>query len=237
MGIAYYVSHRRPSLGDADDAPAGVRVRPGGVRVPRHGSGDDRGRLLRPGHRQRAIGVRALGHRGDSRASRSSSKSDYGFDVHFERAKDLLEENDGAGNTFKATAKPVLIGTAVVGATTMIFSIIMQLTSGLDAEHRQAVDPAPAVLARPDHRRRGDLLVHRRVGAGGQHRRLSRGGVHQGEHQARYRRDEGVGRGQQEGRGDLHAVRAEGDVQHLPDRVLLDARVRVPRAVSSSSAT
>src|SRR6185436_14318850 len=46
-------------------------------------------------------------------------KRDYGFDVHFERAKDLLEENDGAGNTFKATAKPVLIGTAVVGATTM----------------------------------------------------------------------------------------------------------------------
>ena len=44
--------------------------------------------------------------------------------MHFERAKDLLEENDGAGNTFKATAKPVLIGTAVVGATTMIFSII-----------------------------------------------------------------------------------------------------------------
>ncbi len=51
-------------------------------------------------------------------------KKNYGFDVHFERAKDLLEENDGAGNTFKATAKPVLIGTAVVGATTMIFSII-----------------------------------------------------------------------------------------------------------------
>src|SRR5258708_2855956 len=47
----------------------------------------------------------------------------------FERAKLLLEENDGAGNTFKATAKPVLIGTAVVGATTMIFSIIMVLAT------------------------------------------------------------------------------------------------------------
>src|SRR6266581_4271188 len=58
-------------------------------------------------------------------------KRDYGFDVHFERAKDLLEENDGAGNTFKATAKPVLIGTAVVGSTTMIFSIIFVLTNGL----------------------------------------------------------------------------------------------------------
>jgi K(+)-stimulated pyrophosphate-energized sodium pump len=58
-------------------------------------------------------------------------KKDYGLTVDFERAKHLLEENDGAGNTFKATAKPVLIGTAVVGATTMIFSIIVGLTAGL----------------------------------------------------------------------------------------------------------
>jgi K(+)-stimulated pyrophosphate-energized sodium pump len=58
-------------------------------------------------------------------------RRDYGIDVNFETAKELLEENDGAGNTFKATAKPVLIGTAVVGATTMIFSIIMALTHGL----------------------------------------------------------------------------------------------------------
>ncbi len=58
-------------------------------------------------------------------------KRDHGFDVNFESAKHLLEENDGAGNTFKATAKPVLIGTAVVGATTMIFSIIVLLTRGL----------------------------------------------------------------------------------------------------------
>ena len=61
----------------------------------------------------------------------SELKKDYNIDVNFERAKHLLEENDGAGNTFKATAKPVLIGTAVVGATTMIFSIIMALTHGL----------------------------------------------------------------------------------------------------------
>jgi K(+)-stimulated pyrophosphate-energized sodium pump len=58
-------------------------------------------------------------------------KRDHNVDVNFTRAKHLLEENDGAGNTFKATAKPVLIGTAVVGATTMIFSIIMALTEGL----------------------------------------------------------------------------------------------------------
>ena len=56
------------------------------------------------------------------------------LDVQFEKAKALLEENDGAGNTFKATAKPVLIGTAVVGATTMIFSIIVALTEGLTPE-------------------------------------------------------------------------------------------------------
>jgi K(+)-stimulated pyrophosphate-energized sodium pump len=58
-------------------------------------------------------------------------KRDFHVDVRFDRAKDLLEANDGAGNTFKATAKPVLIGTAVVGATTMIFSIIMALTNGI----------------------------------------------------------------------------------------------------------
>jgi len=61
-------------------------------------------------------------------------KKDFGFDVDFAKAKDNLEENDGAGNTFKATAKPVLIGTAVVGATTMIFSIILGLTEGLRPE-------------------------------------------------------------------------------------------------------
>jgi K(+)-stimulated pyrophosphate-energized sodium pump len=62
---------------------------------------------------------------------RQEIRKDYGFDVDFKAAKHMLEENDGAGNTFKATAKPVLIGTAVVGATTMIFSIIVMLTAGL----------------------------------------------------------------------------------------------------------
>ena len=56
---------------------------------------------------------------------------DFGFKPDFEKGKENLEENDGAGNTFKATSKPVLIGTAVVGATTMIFSIIVALTNGL----------------------------------------------------------------------------------------------------------
>ncbi|MFN0010558.1 MAG: sodium-translocating pyrophosphatase, partial [Phycisphaerales bacterium] len=56
---------------------------------------------------------------------------DFGFTPNFEKGKEFLEENDGAGNTFKATAKPVLIGTAVVGATTMIFALIVGLTHGL----------------------------------------------------------------------------------------------------------
>jgi K(+)-stimulated pyrophosphate-energized sodium pump len=61
----------------------------------------------------------------------SELRKEFGIAVNFTVAKELLEENDGAGNTFKATAKPVLIGTAVVGATTMIFAIIMALTQGL----------------------------------------------------------------------------------------------------------
>ncbi len=72
---------------------------------------------------------------------------DYKINVNFEHAKHMLEENDGAGNTFKATAKPVLIGTAVVGATTMIFSIIMALTHGLTEDvNKLSLLHAPFVL-------------------------------------------------------------------------------------------
>jgi K(+)-stimulated pyrophosphate-energized sodium pump len=74
-------------------------------------------------------------------------KKDYNIDVNFARAKEMLEANDGAGNTFKATAKPVLIGTAVVGATTMIFSIIMALTHGLSENvNKLSLLHAPFVL-------------------------------------------------------------------------------------------
>ena len=70
-------------------------------------------------------------------------KKDHGFEPDFEKAKHFLEENDGAGNTFKATAKPVLIGTAVVGAATMIFAIIMLLTQGLkeNLDHLSMLHP------------------------------------------------------------------------------------------------
>jgi len=74
-------------------------------------------------------------------------KKDYNIDANFHRAKELLEANDGAGNTFKATAKPVLIGTAVVGATTMIFSIIMALTNSLTSNvDKLSLLHAPFVL-------------------------------------------------------------------------------------------
>jgi K(+)-stimulated pyrophosphate-energized sodium pump len=77
-----------------------------------------------------------------------SINAEYGFTPRFGHAKDLLEENDGAGNTFKASAKPVLIGTAVVGATTMIFSIIIALTEGLQPEflQRLSILHAPFLL-------------------------------------------------------------------------------------------
>jgi K(+)-stimulated pyrophosphate-energized sodium pump len=63
----------------------------------------------------------------------------FGFKPDFEKAKENLEENDGAGNTFKATSKPVLIGTAVVGATTMIFSTIVALTHGLQDQYMKMI--------------------------------------------------------------------------------------------------
>jgi len=103
----------------------------------------------------------------------------YGFKPDFEHAKLLLEKSDGAGNTFKATAKPVLIGTAVVGSTTMVFGIILLLDRAFWRRGRQAQPRATPGPAGPAHGRFGHLLVHRRVDAGRRHRRLPRGGLHQ----------------------------------------------------------
>ena len=74
-------------------------------------------------------------------------RRDFGYVPDFERAKFLLEENDGAGNTFKATAKPVLIGTAVVGATTMIFSIVVLLAGQVDPSTGRVTGLDPALVA------------------------------------------------------------------------------------------
>ena len=80
--------------------------------------------------------------------ARQEIERDFGFVPDFALAKDNLEKNDGAGNTFKATAKPVLVGTAVVGATTMIFSIVLELTARPEARAAgQSFDPVPAVPA------------------------------------------------------------------------------------------
>ena len=158
-------------------------------------------------------------------------KQQYGFDVNFERAKHLLEENDGAGNTFKATAKPVLIGTAVVGATTMIFSIIVVLTDRLQPEYLRylSILHPPFLLGLIT----GGCVIYWFTGASTQ--AVTTGAYRAVEFiKANIRLDgvdEGVGRGLQEGRRDLHAVRAEGDVQHLPVGILRHAGVRVPRAV------
>ncbi len=122
-------------------------------------------------------------------------KRDYNIDADFEHSKLLLEENDGAGNTFKATAKPVLIGTAVVGATTLIFSIIMMLTNGLAdtaAIANLSILHAPFLLGLIV----GGAEIYWFTGrqhAGRRHRRLPRGRIHQAQHAPR-RRNQGLHR-------------------------------------------
>ena len=162
-------------------------------------------------------------------------KKEYGFDVRFEKAKDLLEENDGAGNTFKATAKPVLIGTAVVGATTMIFSIIVLLTHGLALEYIEKLSllHPPFLLGLIT----GGAVIYWFTGASTQ--AVTTGAYRAVEFIKANIKLEGVERppsATAEGRGDLHPLRAEGDVQHLPDGV--SRRWPSPSSSpSSSSAT
>ena len=157
-------------------------------------------------------------------------KREHGFDVRFDRAKDLLEENDGAGNTFKATAKPVLIGTAVVGATTMIFSIIVGLTHGLteNLDKLSLLHP-PFLLGLIT----GGAVIYWFTGASAQ--AVTTGAYRAVEFIKANIKLEGVEKASVEDSKKVveicTQVRAEGHVQHLPDGVLLDARVRVPRAV------
>ena len=161
---------------------------------------------------------------------KAAIRRDHGFDVDFEAAKHLLEENDGAGNTFKATAKPVLIGTAVVGATTMIFSIIVVLTAGLtqNLDKLSLLHP-PFLLGLIT----GGAVIYWFTGASTQ--AVTTGAYRAVEFIKANIRLEGATKAsverQQARGGDLHPVRPEGHVQHLPDRLLLHARIRVPRAV------
>ncbi|MGZ4809884.1 MAG: sodium-translocating pyrophosphatase, partial [Thermoanaerobaculia bacterium] len=130
MSIGYYVSSSTPSMGALMLAPAVfafglvafgfLGMGPVTIAVDSYGPVTDN-----------AQSVFELSVIETIPGIKEELKRDFGLNVAFEPAKALLEENDGAGNTFKATAKPVLIGTAVVGSTTMIFSIIMELTQGL----------------------------------------------------------------------------------------------------------
>ena len=219
----------------ADAGPGGVRVRTGRVRLPGHGTGHDRRRFLRAGHRQRAVDLRALddragaGHQAVAQARaglRRQLRARQGSPRGERRRRQHVQGDRQTGADWDR------------GGRRDDDDLLDHRDAhrGPDHQHRQVVDPPPAVPARADHRRRDDLLVHRRVGTGGDDRRVPRRGVHQGEHPPRRRR-EGVGRRQQEGGGDLHAVRAARHVQHLPDGLLRDAGVRVLSSRSSSSAT
>jgi K(+)-stimulated pyrophosphate-energized sodium pump len=141
MTIAYVVSGAIPAVNPADPAAGGMMLAPavfafGLVAFGFLGMGpvtiavDSYGPVT-----DNAQSVYELSTIEQIPNIKAELKKDFGFDVSFERAKHNLEENDGAGNTFKATAKPVLIGTAVVGATTMIFAIIVALTEGLKPEY------------------------------------------------------------------------------------------------------
>jgi K(+)-stimulated pyrophosphate-energized sodium pump len=139
MAIAYFVSNGIPAVDPANPAAGGMMYAPavfafGLVAFGFLGMGpvtiavDSYGPVT-----DNAQSVYELSLIEQVPGLQARVKQEEGYDVNFAAAKHLLEENDGAGNTFKATAKPVLIGTAVVGATTMIFAIIVALTAGLTA--------------------------------------------------------------------------------------------------------
>jgi K(+)-stimulated pyrophosphate-energized sodium pump len=207
--------HRRLARPDRrlrrDGRRGGLRLRPGGLRLPRHGPGHHRRRLVRPGHRQRPVGLRAVGHR-DHPRHRGGDQEGLRLHPDFEKAKHFLEENDGAGNTFKATAKPVLIGTAVVGATTMIFAIIMLLTNGLTPTDRRNLSMLhpPFLLGLIT----GGAVIYWFTGASTQ--AVSTGAYRAVEFiKANIKLDgrhQGLDRGLEEGRRDLHQYAQKGMV-------------------------
>ena len=154
----------------------------------------------------------------------------FGFPVNFTVAKELLEENDGAGNTFKATAKPVLIGTAVVGATTMIFAIIMALTQGLTTDmEKLSILHSPFLLGLIT----GGSMIYWFTGASMQ--AVTTGAYRAVEFIKANIKLEGSTKASVEDSRKVveicTQIRAEGDVQHLSRDFLLDAGVRVCGAV------
>ena len=227
MSIGYFVSTY--GLGMLDAGSRRVRLRPGGLRIPRHGPGDDRGRFLRTGDRQRAVGVRAV-------ADRAGPEHRERTEEGLQRRRQLRSRQAHAGR--KRRRGQHLQGYGQTGADRnrrrgRDHHDFLHHHGAHPRAHRkcrQTLAAARSVCARTHQRWRHHLLVHRRLHAGRHHRRLSRGGVHQEEHPAGRRR-KGLGRGQQEGRRNLHQVRAEGHVQHLPRGVLRDPGVRLRGAV------
>ena len=157
----------------------------------------------------------------------ASLQKEFGFKPNFEKAKDNLEENDGAGNTFKATSKPVLIGTAVVGATTMIFSTIVALTHGLTMNmEKLSLMHAPFLLGLIA----GGAVIYWFTGASAQARTT---GAYQAVEFIKKNikldtTEKASVEGFEEGGGDLHEVCAERYVQHLRHGVLRYPFVRFP---------
>jgi len=149
-------------------------------------------------------------------------KRDFNIDVNFERAKELLEENDGAGNTFKATAKPVLIGTAVVGATTMIFSIIMALTNGITENvDKLSLLHAPFFLGLVT----GGAMIYWFTGASTQ--AVTTGAYRAVEFIKANIKLEGVEKASVEDSGHLHEIRAERHAEYFHRGFLWNAFVCV----------
>ena len=156
-------------------------------------------------------------------------KKQFGVNVDFERAKRMLEAGDGAGNTFKASAKPVLIGTAVVGATTLIFATIMALTDSLTTNvDKLSILHAPFLLGLIT----GGAVIYWFVGAATQ--AVTTGAYRAVEFIKRNMKiegaDESLHRRQQEGSGHLHPLRAKRDADHLHLAVFCGAGFRLPRS-------
>ena len=158
-------------------------------------------------------------------------EKEFGFTPNFEAGKEYLEENDGAGNTFKATSKPVLIGTAVVGATTMIFSIIVMLTQGLKPEllANLSILHPPFLLGLIT----GGAVIYWFTGASTQ--AVSTGAYRAVEFIKQNIKLESSEKasvfGFEESGGNLHPICPKRYVQYLPGRLLLHPVVRVLRAV------
>ncbi len=222
--------HVIPAGGRCADGRSGrVRLRSRGVRIPGHGPGHDRRRLVRSGDGQRAVGVRAVADRADP-GRRCPDPAAVRLPGELRARQALPRGERRRGEHVQGDGQA---GAHRHGGRRRDDDDLFDHRGAHERphdQHRQTVAAPPAVPPRVDHRRRDHLLVHRRVHPGGDDGRLPRGRVHQGEHEPR-EHGGGLRRRLEEGRRDLHEVRAGRHVQHLPDGLLRHARLRVLRAV------